>query len=44
MEPGFRLHPTEANDRHIHYTMHPYAADVPHGTLYPSNGSGPEPD
>jgi ribulose-bisphosphate carboxylase small chain len=43
-EPGFRLDRTELNDRHIAYTMHSYAAEVPHGTRYQGNGSGPEPD
>lgn len=38
-EPGFRLDRTEANDRHIHYTLHAYAADKPHGERYESNGS-----
>jgi len=44
-EPGFRLDRTETNDRHIHYTLHSYAAETPHGTRYQGkNGSGPEPD
>jgi ribulose-bisphosphate carboxylase small chain len=33
-EPGFRLERTEAHDRVIRYTMHPYAADQPHGRRY----------
>ncbi len=33
-EPGFRLERTESNDRVIRYTMHPYAADKPHGQRY----------
>lgn len=33
-EPGFRLVRTEANDRHIHYTLEPYAAGRPHGDRY----------
>jgi ribulose-bisphosphate carboxylase small chain len=33
-EPGFRLERQEANDRVIRYTMHPYAADKPHGRRY----------
>jgi ribulose-bisphosphate carboxylase small chain len=33
-EPGFRLDRTEANDRVIRYTLHPYAADKPHGQRY----------
>jgi ribulose-bisphosphate carboxylase small chain len=44
VEPGFRLDRTELNDRHIAYTLHSYAAEQPHGTRYPENGSGPEPD
>jgi ribulose 1,5-bisphosphate carboxylase large subunit-like protein len=44
VEPGFPLDRTETNDRHIHYTMHSYAADDAHGTRYQGNGSGPEPD
>jgi ribulose-bisphosphate carboxylase small chain len=44
MEPGFRLDRTEADDRHIQYTLHSYAAETPHGTRDQGNGSGPEPD
>ena len=33
-EPGFRLVRTEANDRHINYTLEPYAAEKPHGDRY----------
>jgi hypothetical protein len=33
-EPGFRLERQEANDRVIRYTLHPYAADKPHGQRY----------
>ncbi|MGH9278255.1 MAG: ribulose bisphosphate carboxylase small subunit [Acidimicrobiales bacterium] len=44
VEPGFRLHRTESNDRHILYTMDSYAAETPHGTRYQPNGDGPEPD
>ena len=45
VEPGFRLDRTETNDHHIEYTLHSYAAEVPHGTRYQSeNGKGPEPD
>lgn len=38
-EPGFRLDRTETNDRHMHYTLHSYAAEAPHGNRYGSNGS-----
>jgi len=38
VEPGFRLDRQEANDRHINYTLHPYAAEKPHGERYQSNG------
>lgn len=33
-EPGFRLERQEMNDRVIRYTLHPYAADKPHGSRY----------
>ena len=33
-EPGFRLERQESNDRVIRYTMHPYAAEQPHGERY----------
>ena len=33
-EPGFRLERQESNDRVIRYTMHPYAAEHPHGDRY----------
>jgi ribulose-bisphosphate carboxylase small chain len=33
-EPGFRLERQEAHDRVIRYTMHPYAAEQPHGERY----------
>jgi ribulose-bisphosphate carboxylase small chain len=33
-EPGFRLERQESHDRSIRYTLHPYAADVPHGSRY----------
>lgn len=38
-EPGFRLQRTEANDRHMNYTVESYAAQEPHGQRYQSNGS-----
>ncbi len=44
VEPGSRLDRTEQNDRHIAYTLHPYAADDAHGTRYQGTGSGPQPD
>jgi len=37
-EPGFRLDRTEANDRHIFYTLHSFAAEKPHGDRYQANG------
>jgi ribulose-bisphosphate carboxylase small chain len=33
-EPGFRLERQEAHDRVIRYTLHPYAAEKPHGERY----------
>ncbi len=33
-EPGFRLERQETSNRQIRYTLHPYAADVPHGSRY----------
>ncbi len=33
-EPGFRLERQESPDRQIRYTIHSYAADVPHGQRY----------
>ena len=39
-EPGFFLERTEANDRHIHYTLRSYAAFMPHGDRYGADGSG----
>ena len=41
VEPGFRLDRTKTTDRHIHYNMHSYAAERPHGTRYQGNGEGP---
>lgn len=38
-EPGFRLYRQDTNDRVINYTLHPYAADQPHGQRY-RNGEG----
>lgn len=38
-EPGFRLDRQDAGDRQMRYTVHPYAADQPHGDRYGSNGS-----
>jgi ribulose-bisphosphate carboxylase small chain len=38
-EPGFRLDRQEANDRHVNYTLHSYAAEKPHGDRYETNGS-----
>ena len=39
-EPGFTLERSEANDRHINYTMRPYAADKPHGDRYRAKSNG----
>lgn len=33
-EPGYRVDRQEANDRTIRYTLHPYAAEKPHGERY----------
>ncbi|MGI9032788.1 MAG: ribulose bisphosphate carboxylase small subunit [Acidimicrobiales bacterium] len=44
VEPGFRLDRTETADRRMHYTLHSYAAEQPHGARYQDNGKGPEPD
>lgn len=33
-EPGFGLERQDAADRTIRYTLHPYAADQPHGERY----------
>jgi ribulose-bisphosphate carboxylase small chain len=33
-EPGFRLDRTEAADRQVLYTLHPYATDRPEGERY----------
>jgi ribulose-bisphosphate carboxylase small chain len=33
-EPGFRLDRTEAHDRVIRYTLHPYATELPEGSRY----------
>jgi ribulose-bisphosphate carboxylase small chain len=37
-EPGFRLERTDAHDRVMRYSLHPYAADKPVGNRY-RNGS-----
>lgn len=34
VEPGFRLDRQETHDRTMDYTLHPYAADRPHGQRY----------
>ncbi|MDP9419325.1 MAG: ribulose bisphosphate carboxylase small subunit [Actinomycetota bacterium] len=40
-EPGFRLDRQESHDRSIRYTLHPYAAEKPHGQRYQDDtGSG----
>ena len=33
-EPGYRLDRQEVNDRQIRYTVHPFAAEAPHGARY----------
>jgi ribulose-bisphosphate carboxylase small chain len=33
-EPGFRLERHEGSDRRIHYALHGYATDRPHGRRY----------
>jgi ribulose-bisphosphate carboxylase small chain len=38
-EPGFRLERQEKADRQIRYTLHPYAADAPHGLRYGADGT-----
>ena len=38
-EPGFRLERQETNDRHIHYTIHPYALDDAPGRRYGNKGA-----
>jgi ribulose-bisphosphate carboxylase small chain len=41
-EPGFRLERTDAHDRVMRYSLHPYAADKPTGRRYSHvNGAGP---
>lgn len=42
-EPGFRLSRQETHDRVIRYTLHPYAADAPHGSRYGAFGPPPGP-
>lgn len=39
-EPGFQMHRTEANDRHIVYTHEPYETKKPEGYRY-QNGDRP---
>lgn len=36
-EPGFRVERQEVADRQVRYTLHPYAADSPHGERYGSS-------
>ena len=38
-EPGFRLERQETHDRALRYTLHPYAAEAPHGSRY-QDGTG----
>ncbi|MGH9269414.1 MAG: ribulose bisphosphate carboxylase small subunit [Acidimicrobiales bacterium] len=38
VEPGFRLDRQETNDRHMQYTVHSFAAEVPHGQRYGTSG------
>ena len=44
VEPGYRLDRTETSDRRIHYTLHAYAAEKPHGTWYRDDDEDVEPD
>jgi ribulose-bisphosphate carboxylase small chain len=39
-EPGFRLDRTEAHDRVIRYSLHPYAAARPAGRRYANGAQG----
>jgi ribulose-bisphosphate carboxylase small chain len=39
-EPGFRLERQEGHGRTIRYTLHPYAADRPHGERYAEQEGG----
>ncbi|MDA8067165.1 MAG: ribulose bisphosphate carboxylase small subunit [Actinomycetota bacterium] len=43
-EPGFRLDRTDAHDRTMRYSVHPYATDRPAGRRYarPDRGAVPE--
>jgi ribulose-bisphosphate carboxylase small chain len=34
-EPGFRLQRHEGDDRHVRYTLEPYATGLPSGSRYP---------
>lgn len=38
-EPGFRLDRQESHDRSLRYSLHPYAAQQPHGHRY-QDGAG----
>jgi ribulose-bisphosphate carboxylase small chain len=38
-EPGYRVERQEANDRHIRYTIHPYAQDDAPGRRYGNQGA-----
>jgi len=38
-EPGYRIERQEANDRHIHYTIHPYAQKDAPGRRYGNEGA-----
>jgi ribulose-bisphosphate carboxylase small chain len=40
-EPGFRLDRQEASDRHIRYSLHPYATDQPAGERYGAGTMAP---
>ena len=41
-EPGYRLERTDAHDRVIRYSLHPYATDKPAGRRY-AHGNGTKP-
>ena len=44
VEPGYRLDRQETSDRRIHYTLHSYAAEKPHGTRFRDDDENVEPD
>ena len=44
VEPGYRLDRQEWSDRRIHYSLHAYAAEKPHGARFRHNGEGSDAD